>query len=628
MFDLGNIFATSAVAFVGAFVLAVVFTKVAIAICLKAGHVAPPDPWHDKPIALSAGTAVWAAFTILAVVLTPLNIWTLAIIGGSGAMFAVGLFDDIKPFRANMKFMLQLVISAAVAALGVKVGIISVPVIAIPLTIFWMVGLTNAVNLIDNMDGLSPGVSAIAALFLGILAVMNGDLSVAALSFSLAGACAGFLIFNLPPARAFLGDAGSLFLGFCLASIGILSTWQEASSLLLTLALPVLVLWIPIFNTTFVTVTRILLKVPISKGQGDHINYRLLAHGLSAKHAVVLVYGLAIAGGGLAMLYTRMDNHIAVAVAIVATVLVFILGAFLFEGDISSLYAKFEIESDDRWAQSIRRYRSFGMMLVDVGLISAAYFGAYLIRFEGNIPDSQFETFMGTLPIFLAVRLVFLVLFSMYERYWRYVSVTDLVVLTQAVILSSLVQVGLVLMFRIPAFSRSVMILDALLVFLALGGVRMSTRVLRNYVHTFRAQVPGMATLVVGAGDAGELAIRELRNNASQDLRPVGVLDDDSGKLRMKLHGVEVVGTIEAMAEVVDRLGISNVLLAIPSASRARKDAILLAADALGLKCYEFWVASSLRRVTVDEDGAGNRRLMTSELPVLVSEDTSALAGS
>ena len=111
---------------------------------------------------------------------------------------------------------------------------------------------------------------------------------------------------------------------------------------------------------------------------------------------------VAIAGGGLAMLYTRMDNHIAVAVAIVATVLVFILGAFLFEGDISSLYAKFEIESDDSWAQSIRRYRSFGMMLVDVGLISAAYFGAYLIRFEGQIPEHQFDTFMGTLPIFLA----------------------------------------------------------------------------------------------------------------------------------------------------------------------------------------------------------------------------------
>jgi len=615
------------VAFAGAFVLALILTRVAISICLRLGHVAPPDPWHDKPIALSAGTAVWASFTILALLLTPLNIWTLATIGGAGAMFAVGLFDDIKPFRADMKFMLQLVISAAVAALGVKVGIIAIPVIAIPLTIFWMVGLTNAVNLIDNMDGLSPGVSAIAGLFLGLLALMQGDVSVAVLSFSLAGACAGFLVFNLPPARAFLGDAGSLFLGFALASIGILSTWQEASSLLLTLALPVLVLWIPIFNTTFVTVTRLLLKVPISKGQGDHINYRLLAHGLSAKHAVVLVYGLAIAGGGLAMLYTRMDNHIAVAVAVVATVLVFILGAFLFEGDISGLYAKFDIESDDSWAQSLKRYRSFGMMLVDVGLISASYFGAYLIRFEGQIPQNQFDTFMATLPIFLAIRLVFLVIFSMYERYWRYVSVTDLVVLTQAVLLSSLVQVALILMFRVPAFSRSVMVLDAILVFLALGGVRMSTRVLRNYVHTFRSQVPGMSTLVVGGGDAGELAIRELRNNSSRGLRPVAVVDDDPAKIRMKIHGVEVVGSISALREVTDRFSVSNVLLAMPSASRSRKDEILLEADALGLTCYEFWVASSLRRITVDEDSAGNRRPVTSELPVLVVEDPPARTG-
>ncbi len=95
----------------------------------------------------------------------------------------------------------------------------------------------------------------------------------------------------------------------------------------------------------------------------------------------------------------------------------------------------------------------------------------------------------------------------------------------------------------------------------------------------------------------------------------------------MKLHGVEVVGTLEDMAEVVDRLGVSNLLLAIPSASRARKDEILLVADALGLTCYEFWVASSLRRVVVDEDDAGCRRLMTSELPALVTGDSSALAG-
>ncbi|MEE2828709.1 MAG: hypothetical protein VX498_05950 [Myxococcota bacterium] len=623
MFDLGQIITTSVVGFVGAFVLTALLTRLAIQLCLKLGHVAPPDPWHTKPIALSAGTAVWVGFTAFALALTPLNIWTLAVIGGASAMFAVGLFDDIRPFRADLKFLLQLVISAAVVAMGVKVGLIPAPA-AIPLTIFWMVGLTNAVNLIDNMDGLSPGVSAIAAGFLGLLALTRGDLSVAALSFSLAGACTGFLLFNLPPARAFLGDAGSLFLGFSLASIGILSTWESASSLLLTLALPVLVLWVPIFNTTFVTITRILLKVPIAKGQGDHINYRLLAYGLTAKHAVWLVYGLAIAGGGLAMLYTQMDNRIAVAVAILVTVVVFVLGAFLFEGDISNLYAKFDIESDNSWAQAIRRYRSFGMMLADLCLISAAYFAAYLIRFEGDVPPHQFETFIGTLPVFLAIRLIFLALFGMYQRYWRYVSVSDLVVLVQAVVLSSLVQVGIVLMFRLPAFSRSVMILDALLCFVALGGVRMSTRVLRNYVQAFRAQLPGTGTLVIGAGDAGELALRELRNNSGQGLRAVGILDDDPAKKRAKIHGVSVVGTISEMAEVADRLGVNNLLLAVPSASRARKDEILLLGDSLGLTCYEFWVASSLRRVVVDDDGRGNRRLMTSDIPVLVTDDDPA----
>jgi UDP-GlcNAc:undecaprenyl-phosphate GlcNAc-1-phosphate transferase len=571
---------------------------------------------------------VWLAFTSLALLLMPWNTWTLAVVGGSTAMFALGMLDDLRPLRADMKLLAQLGISAGVAALGVKVGVIPIPAIAIPVTLFWMVGLTNAVNLIDNMDGLAPAVSSIAGGFLGVLALVRGDVAVAVLSFSLAGACAGFLVFNVPPARAFLGDAGSLFIGFALASIGILSTWEEASSLLMTLALPVLVLCVPIFNTTFVTVTRLLLRVPISKGQGDHINYRLVAHGLSPKQSVAMVCCLAFAGGGLAVLYTRMDNDVAVAIAIVTTVMAFVLGAFLFEGDISALYKRFEIESDTSLADAVRRYRSVMMMMLDVALLSAAYFFAYLLRFEADIPPNQFDVFLGTLPLFLVVRLVALTGFGLYQRYWRYVSVSDLSVLAQALLLSSLAEVGVIFIFRIPMFSRSVLILDLVFCFLLLGGVRISTRLLKNYVHRFRAQIPGQATLIVGAGDAGELVLRELRNNPSLGLRAIGLLDDDPAKRRIRIHGVPVLGSTSELASVVDRHGADNLILAIPSASLQLRKDLLLEGDRLGLQCHEYWVTSTLRKVEVRQDETGGASLSRPLAPTLVPgpdrDDTAA----
>ncbi len=593
------------VAFCIAFLLVWVLTTVIMRICLRVGHVARPDPWHDQPVALSAGTGVWLGFTVIALTFAPLDSWVLAVIGGSAAMFLVGLLDDLRPFRADVKLALQLLVAAVVTSSGVQVGLISLPVVAIPLTIFWMVGLTNAVNLIDNMDGLAPGVAGIAAVFLGVLALGRGDVPVAILSFSLAGACAGFLPFNMAPARAFLGDAGALFLGFCLASVGILSTWQEASSLFLTLGLPVLVLWVPIFNTTFVTVTRFLLRVPISKGQADHINYRLVAHGLSARHSVWLVYGLAVLGGLFGVFYSQMSSDMAVATALLAVVVVGVLGLFLFEGDVSSLYKQFNIESDDRLARLARRYRAVVMVIADLLLVTVSYYGAYLIRFEGDLSQIQHDNFIDTLPMFVVVRVLVLALFGMHQRHWRYVSVVDLVALAQAIGLGSLIHAGIVFGFQLPAFSRSVLLLDALLAFLLLGGMRVSTRVLRNYVYRFTTKSPGEPVLLVGGGDAGELAIRELTRRPVHGMRPVGILDDDPAKKGARIHGISVVGSIDSLADAAKRCEVGAVVLAIPSASAELRVQVFRAAHELGLGCYEFWVSSLIRRVGVEKDADG-----------------------
>jgi UDP-GlcNAc:undecaprenyl-phosphate GlcNAc-1-phosphate transferase len=609
-------FALPLIAILGAAALAVLAGWAAIAVFLRLGHNAPADPFHDKPVALSGGVAVWIAWILVAGFVVPKNQWTLAILGGGTGMFVVGLIDDIKPFRADVKLLLQLGIAAVMVAMGVEAKVIPWPVVSIPITLLWLVGVTNAVNLIDNMDGLAPGVAGISAGFLGLLALFRGDVGVAMLALPLAGACLGFLKWNLPPARAFLGDAGSLFVGFTLAATAVLSTRHAASGVLLTLALPVLVLWLPIFNTTFVTITRLLLRVPVSTGRPDHINFRLLGHGLSASRSVWTMYGMAAFGGAIAMSFTYLDSAIGLVVGVLGTVAVFFLGVFLFDGDVSSFVKKYDLTEESDIAETVRRSRAIVMLLLDMALISVGWFAAFLIRFEGEIVGFQFENFYQTLPLVLVIQLSCMSLFGLYSTHWRHISMTDLAALTKAVALAAVVQAAVIWLIHVPNFSRSVLVLDGIMMLVLLGGVRASTRLLRTYVQAFRTLVPGQAALVVGAGDAGEIALRMLWGQ-SKLIHPVGFLDDDPVKRNTRIHGVPVLGTVGEMRDIVDRFAVQNVVIAMPSAPDERVREIVVQARELGLKCYEVWVSSSLNEYGAADAPRRRRNQTDQTVPLL-----------
>jgi UDP-GlcNAc:undecaprenyl-phosphate GlcNAc-1-phosphate transferase len=575
-----------------------VLTRLVVALCRRVGHVAPEDPFHSKPVALSAGIAIWLAVAPVLIFTLDWNRSTIGLAVGATAMLLVGLIDDLRPFRADVKLLLQFAVAIGLIASGIEVRLIPWPALAIPITILWIVGLTNAVNLIDNMDGLAPGVCAIAALFLGILSLQKGDATVATIGFALAGACAGFLTFNFPPARAFLGDTGSMFLGCALAATGILSTRVEASTVMLTLAAPVLVLLVPIFNTTFVAVTRMLLGRSVSAARPDHINFRLIAHGLSQRRSIWMIYGFAAAGGALAVAYDGLGNEVLIASAMLGTILLFIVGVFLVDGDISDLLERFHIEPDGTIAGDLRRYRSVTLFLIDLILVTAAYYCTYLIRFEGNLPDFQLVNFAQTLPMFLIIRMACFSFFGLYSLHWRYVGMTDIVAVIKAVAISSLLQIGVVYLLAVPSFSRSVIILDAILLVLLLSGVRMSTGLLRAYVHQFRQHLPHRRrTIILGAGDGGDLAVRELTNNPAHDLIAVGFLDDDAGKRHSRIHGLPVLGSMADLGEVAERRGITDVLVAIPSASTVRVRELIRLAQAHDLVCHVFQIRSAVVRV-------------------------------
>jgi UDP-GlcNAc:undecaprenyl-phosphate GlcNAc-1-phosphate transferase len=306
-------------------IASLVLTPIVIALARRIGAVARPksDRWHSRPTAMLGGVAIAlsVAGTLLAFV--PLTRDNVVVIAASSALFLVGLIDDFLHVRPYQKLIAQLIAAGAVIWFGLVLPWTNWPALNVAITLFWLVGITNAVNMLDNMDGLAAGVSAIAAAFLGLNFIANHQPAEAVMLAAFAGAVIGFLVYNHHPASIFMGDCGSMFLGFFLASIALVSGTGggRSRSVVAVLAVPVLVLVVPIFDTTFVTLMRKLAGRAASQGGRDHTSHRLVALGLSEKWAVWMLYAFAAAAGALAMLVRRAPLTVSVG-AIVSFTLV------------------------------------------------------------------------------------------------------------------------------------------------------------------------------------------------------------------------------------------------------------------------------------------------------------------
>ena len=246
----------------------------------------------------------------------------LGIFAAIALVFAAGLADDLYGLPPLGKLAAQLVAAAIVLATGTHVQLVHNEVLGDAIAVVWLVGLTNAFNLLDNMDGLAATLAAIAFGFFAIDAVTIHP-SDATLAFALAGglACVGFLPFNLRrtgPALVFMGDSGSQMLGFALAALGLAASWRVAGTTVATLMLPMLILAVPILDTTLVTVVRLLDGRPIYQGGRDHTSHRLVRYGLSERHAVALLALIALGLGGSSLAYTVLDNVRLTIVGVVA----------------------------------------------------------------------------------------------------------------------------------------------------------------------------------------------------------------------------------------------------------------------------------------------------------------------
>lgn len=271
---------------------------------------------HASPVPLLGGVAIYVAF-LAALLLFSDAFYVNQVVGillGATWVSFLGIWDDWRTLRPLFKLLGQFVAIGILIATGVQVEFLRNPLLNAFVTTAWLIGITNAVNFLDNMDGLSGGVVAIASGWFLMLALMNGQLLVAPFAAALLGASLGFLVYNFNPARIFMGDAGSLFLGFMLAAVGLKLRFPGQSDSI-TWMIPIFVLGVPILDMTLVTLSRLRRRVnPWTTAGKDHLSHRLAALGLSHRSAVLVIYGLCLISGALGFAIQYASFEIAIGV--------------------------------------------------------------------------------------------------------------------------------------------------------------------------------------------------------------------------------------------------------------------------------------------------------------------------
>jgi len=551
-----------ALPFVLAFAVALAGTLGCEAIARRAGLVKPPreDRWHRRPVPLLGGVAILAG-VIVPVLVTPGAVSRFGpFLLVALAMGAVGLLDDLRPLPVSARLIAQIVLAAILVQFGFLLRLTPYPEFNVVLTLFWVVGITNAVNLLDNMDGLAAGMAVIVAAFRLAFFLMDGDRGGAVLSAIAAGALLGFLARNFPPAKIFMGDAGSLFVGFFLSGLCLVGDYAYTRGVTAVVVLPVMLMLIPIFDTTFVTLTRLLTGRPVSRGGRDHTSHRLVALGISERQALAFLYTISVLSGLLAILSYRYGLTYTIVLLALLLLGLFLLGVYLSQVQVLGGAPGERKRAIVHLVVDFPFTRHVARVAVDLVLILVAYYTAYLLRFEGDV-EGQRDIFLRTVGPVIMLQLLALELSGAYRGLWRYTSIPDLL----RVVRGTTIGVGGAVLYfvfttRFEGLSRAVFVLDWLLLVVLLLGTRASFRLLGELLRPSRAGF--RRVLIYGAGDGGVLVLRELRNNTSLRREPVGFLDDDRSKVGTRIQEVPVLGGLERGEDLLTAHRIEEVIVA------------------------------------------------------------------
>ncbi|MEJ7848419.1 MAG: hypothetical protein WKF92_10050 [Pyrinomonadaceae bacterium] len=533
----------------------------------KYGFVAKPksDRWHKRPTAMLGGAAIFLTTLFMYAVLVPKTTASMVVLAASSFLFLIGLLDDILNIKPYQKLVGQLFGAVFVIGMGYTLPLTGYQLLDIWITVFWLIGITNAINLLDNMDGLAAGIAGIAALSLAIGFAVNGQSSEVVLVSVFVGALAGFLIFNFNPASIFMGDCGSMFVGFLLASSVLLTdTGGRSRGILSILAVPVLILFVPIFDTTFVTILRKMWGRKASQGGRDHTSHRLVALGLSERSAVLMIYAFAAGAGMLSLLVSRLEQTQSLALIGLFTIVLSIIGVYLSK---VKVYEETEEELATQnnavfaFIVNVSYKRRIFEVFLDTFLITLSYYGAYILIFGSFERSGNWDIFVKSLPILIVVKLFAFLAAGVYRGIWRYTSIGDIITFGKGIILGSALSIfAILLLYRFQDFSRSVFVLDGLILLLLVGGSRFAFRLIRE-VLPIPMSDNGRRALIYGAGDGGEMLLRELRNNPDWNYQVIGFVDDDPKKADKVINGLKVFDSNGSLGEICVEKDIQAILI-------------------------------------------------------------------
>lgn len=573
-------------------VLSVAFCGLVRRVALGGRGMIPPraDRWHSVPTPTMGGVGFTLATTLVllaAQVLSGARLtrpYEIAVPAAALAMFVIGVLDD----RLQLSPLAKLVSSLIVGALVVFViGTSEAGSLPWPATLFavvWFGGVVHALNLLDNMDGLAGGIAMCAAALLAYLfAPVLGESLVIYLA-AIVGSLAGFLYWNRTPARLFMGDSGSLFLGGSLAAASLVPLAAPGADLYRAATIVGLVLVVPLFDTSFVLVLRRLAGRRATRGGTDHVSHRLVSLGFSERSAVRILYLLGLSAGAVAFMVQREGLQPMLPLAAMFGVVLVLAGIYLarvaaydaddFRALQKSAIAPFLNDLTFKWHA--------GQVLLDLVLITTCYYAAYRIRFEGEAFANFFPYFTASLPVVIGCKLAALYVSGLYGRSWDTFGLVDLFALVRGVVSGSILSVLVAAyVYRLEGFSRAVFIIDAVLLLVAVAATRASFRAMADLVHLRRKAA--RRVVVYGAGAGGQLLVREMRVNPKWNMRPVGFIDDDPVTTNRLVLGVLVRGTFGDLARIIGSQRVDEIIVSSDAIDAERESAIRAVCGAAGI---------------------------------------------
>jgi len=559
---------------------------------LVARVVAAPrgDRWHEEVTPTLGGAGIYAGFAVAVLIAVAVHAVgasaeLLGILGGASILFVAGLADDLWSLPPLAKLAAQIGAAAALLGSGLRVEVVHNGVLAAFVGVLWLVGITNAFNLLDNMDGLAGTLAVIAAAFFTYDALrIHEEHILLVVSLAIGLSALGFLPFNFrprKPAAIFMGDSGSQVLGFVLAALGLATSWKVAGSTVATLLIPLLVLAVPILDTALVTAVRFVEGRPITQGGRDHASHRLVRGGLSEKTTVVLLAAVAAGLGLSSLAYSALGNPRVTLVGVLVTFVVLVQ----FAGFLTDLDRGQADVSDRPVLLRVLAPRRLIESLVDFALISVALGVAYLLFTTGDGTTNQKHIFLVSLPVILAVRYLAFIVFGLYSGVWRFAGAREAAAITAAVAISEPIAVGIVWISFGPFldFPASIYVVDVLFCIALIGASRFGERALFHAMGSLKDRDARRRTLIVGAGRSGRSLLRELRETQGEHV--VGFVDDDPRLRRRRMQGVPVLGGLHEIDRVLAETRPNVVLVTIPRAPRERLDAVVAGCERADVSC-------------------------------------------